>query len=177
MEPDEHTERRVVQRGLHRRAPFHRSKNSTADTLLIELYGLAARAAGETEPYGFVTSNHEDFSDVHGDRRLPHPDITEYFHGVSTYFLGLGGLEQALSTHLGEDFDMVLEESDFQEDPRTLAEIVDAEQEFFDRVWFERSKRHTDAWEDGMGDNHDSEEHYLVSKAAQERVLRRRPDL
>ena len=38
LEPSEVEHTRVVQRGLEKKAPFHRSKNSMADALLIELY-------------------------------------------------------------------------------------------------------------------------------------------
>jgi hypothetical protein len=46
------------------------------------------------------------------------------------------GLSSALADYLGEEFEEILEMSDFQEDPRRLAEILEAEQEFFDRVWY-----------------------------------------
>jgi hypothetical protein len=177
MEPDEFTERRVVHRGLQKRAPFHRAKNSTADALIIELYGVATRDADDNERYGFVTTNHGDFSVEKGDHRMAHPHLAEFFHGTSHYFLGLDGLEQALSDHLGDEYEVVLEESDFQEDPRTLAEILEAEQEYFDRVWYERSVRRTEAWEAGVRDRWSNEESYRVSLAAQGRALARRPDL
>jgi predicted nucleic acid-binding protein len=177
VEPDEAIESRVIRRGLDKRAPFHRSKNSTGDALLIELYGVAASAADQDEPYGFVTSNYEDFSADKGDRRLPHHDIADFFDEHSHYFYRVEGLEQALSDNLGEAFTFVLDESDFQEDPRTLDEILQAEQEYFDRVWFERSVRYTDRWEAGHREPRATEESYRISVDAQERVRLRRPDL
>lgn len=62
---------RVVDRGLAKKAPFHRNKNSVADAMLIELYATATHEPGEDEHYCFVTSNWEDFSVQKGDRRLP----------------------------------------------------------------------------------------------------------
>jgi hypothetical protein len=168
----------AVDRALDDRAPFHNHTNSVADALLIELYGTASLDATEDDPYGFVTSNYADFSAHNGDRRLPHPDLARFFAGAaSRYLYQIEGLESAISDYIGEEFAYVLEESDFQEDPRTLAEIVDAEQEFFDRVWYERSVRHTDAWESGYREARDTEQGYRVSIEAQERSLRRRPDL
>ncbi|MCD5341750.1 PIN domain-containing protein [Arthrobacter sp. AK04] len=38
LEPGSYENDRVVQRGLNKKAPFHRSRNSVADALLIELY-------------------------------------------------------------------------------------------------------------------------------------------
>jgi hypothetical protein len=66
--------------------------------------------------------------------------------------------------------------SDFQEKPRTLAEILEAEKEFFDRCWYEYSRFLTDRYEAGERDG-TTEDQYKVSKDAQARVLARRPDL
>ncbi len=130
----------VVQRGLDKRAPLHRHKNSVADALLIEQYNAAINAgdlAGDR--YGFVTSNHEDFSVISGDRRQPHGDIAEIFTGDgSDYYLGFEGLIEALRLHFAEEFEELVEESDFTEEPRRLDEILQAEQEYFDLVWFGR---------------------------------------
>lgn len=41
------------------------------------------------------------------------------------------GLDAALSVHLREEYE-ILEMSDFQDNPRTLDEILEAEKEFFD---------------------------------------------
>lgn len=167
---------RVVQRGLEKKAPFHRNKNSVADAVLIELYGDVSAGCGKDEQYCFITSNSDDFSTQQGDRRLPHPDIAGMFDGAtSTYFLGVDGLGSVLADYFGEEFDEVLAMSDFQEDPRTLGEILEAEQEFFDRVWYERSVVHTTRYE--QGDSAITEESYRVSKEAQARVLARRSDV
>src|SRR5215218_4193778 len=45
LEGTDEEERRVVQRGLAKTAPFHRGRNSVADALLIELYGTAVASA------------------------------------------------------------------------------------------------------------------------------------
>jgi hypothetical protein len=81
----------VVSRGLGKRAPFLRNKNSVADAVLIELYATVAQARGD-ENYCFVTSSWEDYSVQKGDHRLPHPDIANLFDGAtSKYFLGVAG--------------------------------------------------------------------------------------
>lgn len=167
---------RVVHRALAKKAPFHRNKNSVADAMLIELYATAIHDPSDDGHYCFVTSNWEDFSVQKGDRRLPHPDLVDLFDGTaSKYFLGVDGLSAALAEHYGEDFEEMLEMSDFQEDPRTLEEILEAEKEFFDRVWYERSVLYTTRYEEG--DSEGTEAQYEVSKDAQARVLARRPDL
>lgn len=177
LEPGDAERAGVVRRGLAKEAPFHRQKNIVADAMLIELYATAALAESD-ETFCFITSNSDDFSVVNGDRRLPHPDIADLFNETtSRYYYALDGLQAALADHYGEDFEEILDMSDFEENPRTLAEIVEAEQEFFDRVWFERSARYTDDWEAGYRGPRDTVASYMVSIAAQERVLLRRPDL
>jgi hypothetical protein len=41
LEPSDEVCRRAVDRALAKRAPFHRSKNSVADALIVEMYGPA----------------------------------------------------------------------------------------------------------------------------------------
>lgn len=135
---------RVVQRGLLKAAPFHRSRNSVADALLIELYGTAAARADLTvDPHAFVTSNSDDFSQSNGDKRHPHPDIaTVFVDAGSRYALGVDGLDQVLRDHFGVVIAELFEDSDFREEPRRLDEIVTAEQGLFDRIWYHRSLQH-----------------------------------
>lgn len=129
----------ATRRALEKRAPFHRGKNSAADAVLIEAYGAAAKAATEEDRFVFATSNHDDFSAAHDDRRRPHEDIAEFFSmPVSQYCYQLDGLDAALAEHFGDEYLDLLEESDFQEEPRTLDEILGAEQEYFDKVWYVR---------------------------------------
>jgi hypothetical protein len=142
---------RVVDRGLNKLAPFHRSKNSVADALIIELHASRVSAADEA-PYVFVTSNSDDFWLPNGDERLPHPDLRHLFEPPrSTYRLGVAGLESALRDQLGDELDALMDEFDFQEDPRRLDEILQAEQEYFDRVWYHRSLMHEYRIEDEDG--------------------------
>lgn len=179
LEPTEAEHARVVQRGLDKRAPFRRPKNSVADALLIELYSTATAGLVEgDERYAFITSNYDDFSVPKGNRQQPHPDIADLFpHTSSRYFYQVDGLDAALAEYLGEEFKELLGMSDFQEEPRTLAEIIEAEQEFFDRVWYDRSLNYTHRYETGQRDERDTEESYRVSIDAQERFTTRRSDL
>ena len=175
LEPGEAEREGVVRRGLAKQAPFHRNKNSVADAMLVELYGTAIQGNTD-ETYCFVTSNSDDLSVDKGDRRVPHADIAALFTDeTSRYYYAVDGLQAALVDHYGEEFEESLDMSDFQENPRTLAEILEAEQEFFDRVWYERSVLHTYRYE--SGESTDTPEQYKVSKDAQARVLARRPDL
>jgi PIN domain len=137
------TERaRAAQRGLDKTAPFTSNKNSVADALLIEIYATQISGADSSDVLAFVTSNHQDFSLPNGDHRLPHPDLAELFDGSrSRYAYQVEGLHDVLVDYFEDEF---LEEYDEvellinEEEPRTLAEIVEAEAEFFDRVKYVR---------------------------------------
>ena len=144
LQPTSDENGRVVQRGLDKKAPFHRSRNSVADALLIELYISSTSNVDLTEePHAFVTSNSNDFSTDKGDKRQPHEDLGFAFaHAGSTYSLGLDGLESTLQNHLGEGLIKVLHESDFVENPRLLGEIQKWERELFDRIWYQRTLNH-----------------------------------
>jgi hypothetical protein len=144
IEPTDDQRSRVVQRGLEKKAPFHQRRNSVADALLIEMYASAIASADlAADPHGFVTSNSDDFSLISGDRRLPHEDLAEHFAmDGSSYWLGVDGLDSALLDTFGEEYQELLDESDFREEPRRLDEIVDAESELFDRIWYNRSLSH-----------------------------------
>lgn len=143
LEPTTADQERVVGRGLAKAAPFHRSRNSVADALLIELYSAATAAAGADDGCAFVTSNTEDFSALGGDNRQPHSDLADLFSGEdSTYRLGVEGLEQALSDEFGDELAEIIEDTYFEEEPRRLDEILAAEQELFDRIWYDRSMLH-----------------------------------
>lgn len=131
---------RVVQRGLAKRAPFHQSKNSVADALLIEMYGSLLQDCEEAiDQYCFATSNYKDFSLPNGDRHLPHADLAEFFTGGSRYAYAVEGVVATLADYFGDEFhDEVAEVELATIEPRSLAEIIEAEQEFFDKVWYVR---------------------------------------
>jgi hypothetical protein len=141
LEPTSADMEAAMRRGLDKKAPFHLHKNSAADALIVEVYAAALRDEKHRDDrYCFVTSNYLDFSLEHGDRREPHPDIAGLFADErSEYFYGVDGLTTALTNHLGSDFTEESEETEWlQEEPRTLAEILEAEKEFFDKIWYVR---------------------------------------
>jgi PIN domain len=141
LEPSREDIEGAMNRGLEKRAPFHLNKNSTGDALIIELYGAALRDDDHRgDAHCFVTSNYLDFSIPNGDRREPHPDLSAFFTDQrSEYFYGVEGLDTALVNNLGNEFTVEAKETTLvQEEPRTLAEILQAEKEFFDKIWYVR---------------------------------------
>jgi len=142
LEPTERDVANTVQRGLAKIAPFTSDKNSVADALLIEIYAARISASDGSDDYGFVTCNHRDFSMPNGDRRQPHPDLAEIFADArSRYVYQIEGLHDLLLDYFDDDFREEYEEVEFlisEEEPRTLAIIIEAEDEFFDRVKYVR---------------------------------------
>lgn len=82
-----------------------------------------------------------------GDHRQPHPDLADLFaDDHSRYGYRVEGLDELLTAHLGDTFFQEQDEVDALvgfEEPRTLEEIAEAEQEFFDRVWYVRRVVHS----------------------------------
>jgi hypothetical protein len=140
IEPTGAEHARVIRRALDKQAPFHLNKNSVADALLVELYRSEIDKGGTSDRHGFATSNYLDLSAPKGDRRQPHPDLAPLFaHAHSYYLYGVDGLNAALVEHFGSEFTELAEETELvHEEPRTLAEILDAEQEYFDKIWYVR---------------------------------------
>ncbi|MFE2837286.1 PIN domain-containing protein [Streptomyces mirabilis] len=162
VDPDQSHYEAVVRRGLDKTAPLHQNKNSVADALLIELYATTVRAAeGGADQGVFATSNYQDFSVPNGDRRKPHPDLAPFFHEHSHYAYEVGGLIAILTEIIGDEYTELADEVDFvQEDTRSLLEILEAEEEYFDRIWYMRSITH-------MAKNPDEKD---VGKKARERL-------
>jgi hypothetical protein len=161
---------RVVQRGLSKLAPFHRNKNNVADALLIEMYSTQLAKAGPDDTFGFVTSNSEDFSAVSGDNREPHHDLAPLFAGEnSTYLLGVESLISLLLSEF-KSLKYIITPVEFAGDePRRLDEILAAEQEMFDRIWYDRSLVHEQEAVD-QGDGAEAKRIREIAKSARTRV-------
>lgn len=128
---------RAIDRALGKKAPFHLAKNSTGDAILLEIYSDEAAKATLENPCAFITLNTKDFSTVHGDSRLPHPDLEQVFDSPkSTYWTSVRHFIQ-------ENFpDLLEEEEEFGEgyfqEARGLSEILEVENKFAMSVWYNR---------------------------------------
>lgn len=171
IEQSEVETNRVVERGLRKAAPFHSGKNSVADAVILELYRTSAQETDLAKhPHAFITTNHTDFSRVNGDKREPHDDLADAFDGTgSRYGLGVDGLDMVLRDHFGEEVEELFEETDFQEEPRRLDEILAAETEMFDRIWYHRSLQHGYRAE-REGDAEELERHQAIAGPGRARV-------
>jgi hypothetical protein len=128
---------RAAQRVIDKRAPFHRQRNGIDDAILIEVYAdaVGAKVTAGTR-FAFVTHNTKDFSHPNASTKLPHPDIAAFFSRTrSLYFITLGeALHRVQPAHFAD----LMIEQEWAEEPRRLAEIVDAIDELCTKVWYNR---------------------------------------
>lgn len=127
----------AAQRAIDKVAPFHKSKNSMADAVIIELYADAlANDPDRFDDYAFVTHNKHDFSDPSGDDRTPHPDLAEYFdNDESVYSTNLISIINEVAPDWLEQLNAELADLD---DPRLLSELLQAERELERKIWYSR---------------------------------------
>jgi hypothetical protein len=138
---------RTAQRAVEKLAPFHEDKNSIGDAILIEIYRDVLSTGAEDAKYAFVTHNKHDFSNMIGDERQPHPDLANLFAGEhSSYALAIG---QVLNDYAPEWMEEVRWEFEYQEEPRLLSEIMEAEHLLFRQVWYNRHRNLSAAIESG----------------------------
>jgi hypothetical protein len=128
---------RVVDRALRRLAPLHLGKLSIGDAILIEAFGdLLAEPADSSVQLGFVTHNYKDFGPENGDRRQPHGDLVGMFDGArSRYFTAMLQAVQWVAPDVLEDHNF---EFNYSQEPKRLAEILEAEHLLFRQVWYNR---------------------------------------
>ena len=128
---------RAAQRAIEKRAPFHRQRNGIEDAILIEVYANLVEGGGQPRTrFGFVTHNTKDFSQIDGSDKRPHQDIATCFSRIrSLYFITLG---EALRRVAPDQFADLMIEQEWAEEPRRLTEIVDAMDELFDKIWWNR---------------------------------------
>jgi hypothetical protein len=157
LEPSTENYAAVVRRGLEKKAPLHQDKNSVADALLIEQYTSVLTADERGCEYVFATANHKDFSIPKGDHRLPHPDLAELFQPTNSHYVyDFDGLVNFLGEKLGSEYLDEAEEAEFiqSEMPtRSLADILTAQEEYFDKIWYGRSLIHEDGAKPGISDS------------------------
>jgi hypothetical protein len=126
-------------RALRRRAPcHHENKNSMADAVVVETYIEAVRRAKPSERFAFVTHNKHDFSAANGNQKLPHADLADAFTKIkSMYFITLVDFLRRVDPSLVSE--LVWEQTSVEE-PRGLTELLEAHEELWRQVWYNRHK-------------------------------------
>ncbi len=128
---------RASERAIQKKAPFHKNKNSFSDVLIIETYYECTQLKNNLgSRFAFITHNKSDFSEPNGNEKLPHPDFKLFFSKIkSLYFIKLSEALQRIRPDLVSER---MIENEFHFDPRTLSEILHAEFELTDKVWYNR---------------------------------------
>jgi len=127
----------AAQRAIEKRAPFHRQKNSFSDAIIMETYAACVlNKNSKGVRYAFVTHNKNDFSLPNGNDRIPHPDFASYFSKIkSQYFLKLA---QAIFRIRPDLVSEIMIENEWIDEARSLTEIIAAEGELLDKIWYNR---------------------------------------
>lgn len=126
---------KAANRAILKQAPFHKSKNSMADAVLVETFDEFRREnLTKYESFRFVTLNHTDFSD--GDHRKSHPDLADIFGQQSAFFFIT--LNAALAD-LADPEEIEFETGHgWEEETRGLFEILESMDELTDKIWYNR---------------------------------------
>ena len=129
----------AVERAIQHQAPFHRSKNSTVDALLVEIFAEAARTdTSDRAQHYFVTRNTRDFSQHDGDNRLPHADLACIFALENCHYsTSTAEVVRLIAPDLLAEFE---HEFAYYPQPRELAELLDAERLLEKQVWYDRHR-------------------------------------
>jgi hypothetical protein len=170
IDPTDSVMLRAARRAVARKAPFHNDKNSIGDAILIETYAECLREKADPRSrFAFVTHNKNDFSLPNGNQKIPHPDFAELFSRIkSLYFINLAEALRRIEPSLVTD---VMLEHSWTQEPRGLAEILEAEDLLFHQVWYNRHWNLRIAIEEGKVKVVDKET-YPRPAGAQETVQR-----
>jgi hypothetical protein len=137
IETSDHVIIRAAKRAIQKKAPFHLSKNSMNDSILIEIYSdIINESNTNGNRFAFVTHNKEDFSVTTGNKKDPHLDISDLFkERMSRYFINLIDMIQSIAPEL---VSRLMFEHEWTQEPRPLNEMIAAEKELSDKLWYDR---------------------------------------
>lgn len=126
---------KASERAISKSAPFHKGKNSMADAVLIEAFHEFREENEDTfESFRFVTLNSSDFSG--SDHRKPHEDFALIFNTPKSNFF----ISPITALSDLADKDEIEFETGYgeQDETRGLFEIIEAMDELFDKIWYNR---------------------------------------
>lgn len=125
---------KASERALAKKAPFHKSKNSMADALILESF-FEQVLLNKTKDFYFITHNTKDFSSE-SDNRICHEDYSEDFAQDNiNYSIKLLEIINSIAPDtLGElEF-----EHEWQDESRGFYDILDSIDKLTDQVWYNR---------------------------------------
>lgn len=137
VETSDSVKLKAAQRAIEKKAPFHRQKNSINDAMIMEIYSeFITKKDSANIRFAFVTHNKNDFSLPNGNDKIPHPDFALCFSKIkSQYFIKLAEAIHKISPELVTD---IMIEDEWLEESKSLSEILKAENELFEKIWYNR---------------------------------------
>ena len=139
---------RATQRAIDKKAPFHLSKNSIGDAIIIESFA-DYKVKNQVQEFKliFVTHNKNDFSLKNGNQKLPHEDLEDIFDTPKTqYFINLPEALNSINAELVEHIEF---ENDWDFEPRSFTEILEVERELEQKIWYNRHQVRAQMIEEG----------------------------
>lgn len=129
----------ATQRAIDKVAPFHNSKNSIGDSLIIETFNYyKIKNIAQEFAMIFITHNTNDFSVKSGNKKEFHEDFATIFDSKKCqYFIHLPEALNSINPTLVEEFDFV---NDWEFEFREWSEILEAEEECRLKIWYNRHK-------------------------------------
>jgi hypothetical protein len=129
----------ATQRAIDKKAPFHLSKNSIGDAIIIESYNFyKIQNAAQEFNLMFITHNVNDFSIKNGNQKLPHEDLAEIFDSPNCqYYINLPEALNSINPDLVEEIEF---EKDWDFEFRSFSDILEIEKEFEQKIWYNRHK-------------------------------------
>lgn len=130
---------RATQRAIDKKAPFHLSKNSIGDSIIIESYNdFKIQNTAQEFTLMFITHNVNDFSVKNGNQKIFHEDFNDIFDSPkSQYFISL---PEALNSINPDLVDEINYENDWDFEFRSLSEILEIQNEIEQKIWYNRHK-------------------------------------
>ncbi len=130
---------RATQRAIDKIAPFHLSKNSIGDAIILECYNeYKVQNAAQEFGLTFITHNVNDFSLKNGNQKNPHEDLSDIFDSTkSQYFINLPEALNSINPDLVGEVEF---ENEWDFEFRSFSEILDVETELEQKIWYNRHK-------------------------------------
>lgn len=130
---------KATDRAINKKAPFHLSKNSIGDAIIIESYD-DYKIKNQSQDFNlfFITHNINDFSVRNGNQKQPHEDIANIFNSKkSQYFINLPEALNTINPELITELQYV---NDWDFNFRNFSEIMRFENELVSKIWYNRYK-------------------------------------
>ncbi len=155
----------AAQRGIDSKAPFHKTKNSMNDAIIIETY-ISQMANSKGQRFMFVTHNKNDFSDK--NEKLPHPDLGRFFSKIkSQYHIKLSEAMRRIDPSFVTESML---RSEVAYELRSLDEILKYENVFYEKRWYDRHKAISMRIAEGKIEGHSKDELNPIGDAFAKRI-------